>query len=61
MKKKEYKSQFWQHNMQYTYIFIITNVIILEKAKKNEKLSKNYADTIGLTKMAQTLSYINPA
>ncbi len=38
--KKEYDLQIWRHNVCYTNIIAMKDVIILEKAKKEEILSK---------------------
>ena len=52
MNKKEYNSQIWQHNLRYTNIIAIKDVIIIEKAKEKEKLSKSIADITTLAKVA---------
>lgn len=57
--KKEYKLQIWQHNMYYTNIIVIKDVIILEKVKKKEKLLENTKDTTILVKIAWVSSLID--
>ena len=49
--KKEYKSQIWQYNMQYTNIIAIKDIIILEKARE-KMLSECPADTNTSVKVA---------
>ena len=50
--KKEYKSQIWQHNVRHTNIIAMKDVIMLEKTREKEKLSKSTADIIALAEMA---------
>ena len=60
MHKKEYKSQIRQHNLQYTNIIAMKDVIILEKARE-KILSKRPANTTASAKIAWALSSINLA
>ena len=56
--KKKYELQIWQHNMRYTNIIIIKDLIISEKAKR-KKLLKGSADTTTLAEVARALSFID--
>ena len=48
--KKEYKSQIWQNNVQYTNIILIKDIIILEKAWE-KKLLEDPTDITALAKV----------
>lgn len=50
-KTKKYKLQILQHNIRYSNIIIIKDVIILEKARKKQMLSDDIADTTILADM----------
>ena len=50
--KKEYKLQIWQCNVRHTNIIVMKDVIILEKARKEEMLSEDIADTTMQAKVA---------
>lgn len=56
--KKRYKSQIWQYNIYHTSIIIIKNVITLQKAREEEKLSEDSVNTIVSAKVTQELSLI---
>lgn len=47
--------------MWYTNIIVIKDAIILKKAKKKTKLSKNHLNTTVLAKVSQKLSLIDVA
>ena len=53
--------QIWQHNIYYTNIIAIKDVIILEKAKGEKELSQSIANRSGSTKIDQVLSLVNLA
>lgn len=59
MKKKEYDLQIWQHNVCYTNIIAMKDVIITKKAKKKIRLSKGIADITTAAELAQVSSLIN--
>lgn len=52
MSKNEYASQIWQNNIRNMNIIPVKDWIILKKASKKEKLSKNIANTTTLVKSA---------
>ncbi len=56
--KKEYESQIWQHNVRYTNIIAMKDVIISEKVRE-KKLSEGLADTTAQTEVDQASSFID--
>lgn len=57
--KKEYKLQICQHNVWYTNIIAMKDIVILGKAGKKEELLEDIADIISLTKITQVISLVN--
>ena len=51
--------QIWQYNVCYTNIIAMKDMIIEEKAREKERLSKNIANTTAPVELAQALSSIN--
>lgn len=49
--KKEYNLQIWQYNICHTNIVAIKNIIILEKEREKEKLSKDIVDITASAEM----------
>ena len=58
--KKEYDAQIWQHNISYTNVIAIKDVIISKKAlKKERQLVMRNVDKITLAEVGRTSSRIN--
>ena len=57
--KKEYISQIWQHNICYTNIIAIKDVIIEKKTKTKEELLEGIVDTITPAEVARTLGPVD--
>ena len=53
--KKEYNLQIWQHNICYSNIFAMMDVIIEEKAREKKRLSDSITDTTALAELTQAL------
>ena len=51
--------QIWQHNVPYTNIIALKDVIILEKIREKEKLSEGPADTTTPAEVAQASSSVD--
>ena len=57
--KKEHNLQIRQHNVYYTNIIEIKDVIIIEKAKKKKRLSKGITNTTTLAELSQASSLVD--
>lgn len=57
--KKKNKLQIWQHNVRYTTIITIKDVIISKKVREEKILLKDIANTIAPAKVAQVLGFID--
>ena len=59
--KKEYDLQIWHHNVCYTNIIAMKDIISEKKVKEKEKLLENIADTNALAEVAWKLNPVNLA
>lgn len=57
--KQWYNLQISQHNVCYTFIIIIKEIIILKNIKKKKKLLESIVDIIAPMKVIYVLSLIN--
>lgn len=59
--KKKYNLQIEQHNVCHTNIVVMKDMIIKEKVREKEKLSKDITDTTAPSEVAQKSSPVNLA